>query len=1243
MQISKLAVRRPVTTVMVFLAFLLLGLISVTKIPQELFPPISYPQLTVVTAYPNAAPEEVESLVTKLIEEAVGTVGRVRRVSSVSREGLSQVTVEFLWGARMEFAALEVREKIDLVKERLPRETEEPVVVKFNPFDLPVVILSVTGRESESELLEISRRMIKDELDKTEGVASSVVSGGIEREILVEIDQSRLGAQDVSLTQVTEALTKANLNYPAGSIEEKKFSYLVRTMGEFQTVEEIADLAIESKVPEKPGRSALESLMQDESEERIQDRRLVLIRQIGQVKDTVKDRTSYSRYNGQPNITVAVQKQADAPTLRTVAAVKEKLLEIRETLPKYVDFEIVYDQSELITQAIQGVRDSAIIGGFLAFFVLLAFLKNFRAAFIVACVIPVSVMITLFMMYFQGLTLNMISLGGLALGLGMLVDASVVVIENIYRYRNQGLGIRPAAVKGGVEVAGAVTSSVLTTVAVFLPMIFVVGVAGQIFRELALTVTYSQIASLFVSLSLIPVLVAGIRRHRDADDSELEVDDIEDAPEEEEASGKIKDFFNAVLQYRWLVFPMSVVAFVVSLFLLAGHDKEFMPKIDQGEFVLQVLLPAGTRVEVTNEVVERIEKVLSKQKQIKHLTVSVGSSPRRRVESLDALSAHEARIIVGVTLPSRMAQLLSPILPNFENPGGEPYEFNSTREIVNDIRADLEGVDLGDAELDFVLRESLFASAVQSGAPVVVEVRGSELEEMEKWTHAIQRRMQGISGLADVKNNLALPSPETKVEVRKDRASLYRLSVADIARTAHIAIRGIIASTYKEGAREYDIKVRLREEDRSSVNSLGRVLMDSPVGAKMPLSELAALYKGLGPSEIRRVDQERVNTITANIAGRPLNEVSSEISSQIKGMNLPPDIKVIVTGEQEQMQDSFRSLQFALILSIILVYMIMASQFESLWQPFVIMFTVPLSLIGVAVGLKLTNTPLSVMVILGVIVLGGTVVNNGIVLIDFANISRVRGKSVYEAIRHASQIRLRPILMTALTTILAVLPLAMGVAKGSEIQSPMAVAIGFGLLFATFLTLAVIPCVYYQVASWMPEPEAALSEEEWEAVDLEEEESLLELPEPEPEQEPEPEAPLNLDTDLEGDLEEDFEEDCEDGPEDLIEEAARDAGLEEVPAPEEPEKTGQIPELGCLDFQLNERQQKFLRILTQKRWLTRTEYAREFDVSVPTAARDLKELFETGCVKAKGPLGPGRYYELTEIGRNWLKQSDSTR
>lgn len=1153
MSLPRFSIRRPVTTVMIYIGVLLLGCIAWSRLPQELYPPIAYPQLTIVTHYKDAAPEEIEILITKPIEEVVGTVSGLRRASSISREEVSLVVAEFNWGQNMDFAGLGVREKIDLIKERLPRGAEDPVVIKFNPFELPVLVLNVSGNFTSHELLEIARKTLKNELEKVEGVAAVHISGGLEREILVEVDQGRLQASGLPIAQVVEALSRANINYPAGTIKEAFYEYLIRTMGEFEVVPEIPKIAVgieeeKDKGPKREPPSSERAGPLKREKGIAPPQRMILLKDVATVRDTFKERSSISRFNGQENVSLNIQKQAGANTLQVATRVKEVLARLRPSLPPGLTVEVAYDQSVFIRNAIAGVRDAATQGGLLAFLVLFLFLGNAWSAVNVAFAIPISILATVAFMYFFGVTINVISLGGLALGIGLLVDAGIVVVENIARHRDQSvpgtsLGSKQevegtwyrskeAAVRGTEEVSSAILGTVLTTVVVFLPMVFVVGIAGQLFKELAYTVTASNLVSLVVSMTLTALVASRIRSGAGRSPIEPWIDRLARID---------RSWVTWFLRHPGVGVAVVVGLFGVSVMGLKTLDRELLPRVDQGQFILNANLPPGTRLEVTDRVARRIEQVLRALPEVKDLTVRIGSSKERRAEELlETLGSHQAQVLVNLK-------------PRYRGWAGATANFRTrkTAEAVQELKETLKREPLEGAEIEYLVQETTFKSAFLSGTPVVIEVKGTDLGRVEGLSRQVREVLEKVPGLYGVKTSLIPPSPETKVHVMKDRAATYHLSVNDIALTAQTAVKGVVATKFKQEGKEIDLRVRLRRLDREDFNKVRRLMIHSPLEVDVPLAEVAYFAVGHGPTEIRHLDQQRTVLVSAQLFQRPLNETVQEVTDRLKRIRLPSGYTVALTGENRQMQESFRSLVMALVLSVVLVYMVMASEFESLWQPFLIMGTIPMALIGVVWTLWMTHTPISVMVGLGFIVLGGIVVDNGIVLIDYVNLLRRQGKGLEEAVIEASQTRLRPILMTASTTVLGLLPLALGLGEGVELQTPMAITVMGGLTLSTFLTLIFLPTIYVVGARFFK----------------------------------------------------------------------AEVGSQKL-------EVGSFQPLTSNFQPLNSRQQQILDHLKVRERITRKEVVELTGASVPTAARDLKELIDRGLIRGIGPLAKGRYYVL---------------
>jgi len=1202
MTLPQFSVQKPVTILMLAAGIILLGIISWTRLPQELFPPITYPQITVVTTYENAAPEEIEALITRAIEESVSAASNIRKVSSTSREGTSIVICEFAWNTNMDFAALNVREKVDLIKEKLPRDAEEPIVMKYNPFDTPIMMLSVTSPGnflSAYELREISRRIIKDEIEKIDGVAQVVLTGGREREVLVELNQERLRAFNVSILDVIELLKQANLNYPAGTIETSFYEYLVRTMGEFKTVADMYEMPLLIKERADDEEEQQQQRASETQEQKERKKRVIYLRELGEVKDTLKDKASISRYNGENNISLSVQRQADSNTLAVNKKIYTSLETLRHTLPAEVTLKVVYDQSVFIEKSINELRNNALQGGALAFLILLIFLKNIRSAIVVTVGIPISILFTLILMFFGKLSLNMMSLGGLALGVGMLVDNGIVVIENIFRHRQQGKDTKLAAQEASDEVFSAIIGSTLTTVAVFLPLVFVVGIAGQLFKELALTVTFSLIASVITAMSLTPMFMSRGKSKK----TKVISDQERIRALKKKGLGKLSRR-RGPLPYFIVLAIIGVTLLIAagSFKLLLSLDREFMPKLDQRQFIIKLNMPAGTNLKTTDSVVTQIENIILGFSVVKDATVNIGSSKESKVAgAVEVLGANQANIIINLKTLAKTG-----ILAWGNQDVGNKNNI-STSEFIQRLKDKLDYVNLKEAELEYILQESIFKSVFAGSAPLVVVLKGFDLENiLIPATKEIEKQLGKIEGVYGIKDSLSPPSPEVKVRIRKDRASLYQLTVNKVASVAQAAVRGYVATKFKEEGREIDVRVRLRKEDRESFNKISKLFIFSPLGMNVFLEQLAYLTKGKGPTEIKREGKQRVVFVSANIYNRALNDVVSDTQTIIKSIKdeLPQNYTIELGGENKEMEQSFRSLQFALILALVLVYMIMASEFESLVQPFIIMFCVPLSLIGVSWALFMSKTPLSVVVVLGFIMLGGIVVNNGILLIDFINLARKQGLGIFEAAIHSARVRARPILMTSLTTIFGLLPLAFAVGEGAELRAPMAMTVMGGLTSAAFLTLFVVPCVYIILET--------LKEKIAEFFAVAKREKTIFIGK---------HHKLIQEIDISSSAEEEVID--EQKKQEPVPPILEQKEIKEVIG----ESSPQPPPAAKSDKHLTQRQIEALDYIKINRKISRLEYVVKFKVPLPIADRELEGLVERGILKSSGE-GPHKVYTM---------------
>jgi len=1046
MNIAQFSASRPVTVMMGTAAVMILGVIALSRIPQELFPNVEYPQLTVVTEYKGAAPSEIEMLVTAPIEEAVGTVSGVKRVRSVSREERSLVTVEFAWGKNIDLASMALREKIDLVKDRLPRGSGEPAVVRYNPFELPVVIVTVTGRESGSDLLTLADTRLKSEFEKMDGVASCNLSGGAKKEIAVDLDAAKLNAFGVPINDVIEGVKRANINYPAGTIEEDFYEQMVRTVGEFSEVREIASVPLMVRDDERIDKPYVKDAVREADDAKpttegakafaktqATSYAMYTLRDMADVSERVRDATAFSRFDRRDAVTLEIKKRAGANTVAVADAVRKRLKELQKTLPKGTTATVTYDQSVFIRQAVQGVASAAFEGGVLAFFALWIFLNDTFAATIVALAIPVSVSAAFAAMYFGGVTLNMISLGGLALGIGMLVDNAVVVVETITDRRVKGESAVFAAIHGTQEVAGAVIASTLTTVIVFAPVAFTGGIAGALFKELAFTVTAALLASLVVAFTMVPAI---FRTH--ADKVAVSQGKRKFLVELER---KYHESLHAVLAAPSRMRARVLVAFLASVLIFPFVGKELMPSVDRGRFTVYIDMPPGTPLEATDTLARTIEGQIMAMRAVASVITTGGAEKAKDAAALlTTMGPHQARIIVTL---------------------GNGWFQAPSKKYAEKIRVAAQKLPLHGGQVRCVVDDNVFGSAFGSGGAFAVEVKGHDLDALAKTADLIRTKMQTTSGFTDVRTSRIEPSPETRVIVDKDKAATFGLSVSDVAQTAQAAIDGKVASTFKREGRETDIRVRLRAVDRNDLEQIRRLSVMTPSGERVALGDIAEIRYGKGPTEIARHDQERTIVISAGLKGLSTDKAVARFEKKVlRGLAMPKGIHTEYAGEMAEMKESFAGLMFALLLALLLVYMVMAAEFENLTQPWIIMGTVPLALIGIVAACLLCNVKIGIMACLGMIVLGGIVVNNGIMLIDCINQRRGEGLDMLDAVTEASVARLRPILMTATTNIVGLMPLALGLSDGAQLQRPMAIVIIGGMAVSTYLSLYVVPAAY---------------------------------------------------------------------------------------------------------------------------------------------------------------------------------------
>ena len=1020
-----LAVRRRVSVVMACLAVVAFGIVAYERLALELFPDITYPSITVQTEFPDTAPQEVENLLTRPVEEAVGVLRGLQTIHSVSRPGISEVTLEFEWGSDMDMLSMEVREKLDRLI--LPVEATDPVVLRFDPSLDPIVRLALSGNQDLTTLRRLADKQIKQDFETLKGVAAAQIKGGLEEEIQIDLDQSRLAALGLTLDQVQQVVGVSNVNLPGGALRGRDSQFLIRTVNEFDDVEEIANLI----------------LRRDASG-------LVRLGDVAEVTWGSKEREEITRVNGRESVEISLYKEGDANTVTVAKALRGRLAEWQDgKLPPGVELTVLFDQSHFIQQAVDEVRNAALIGGVLAIMVLLFFLRDLRSTLIIATSIPISVIATFIAMYKMDISLNIMSLGGLTLGIGMLVDNSIVVLESIFRRRQAGASLFRSAVDGTSEVGAAVIASTLTTVAVFLPIVFVEGVAGQLFRDQALTVTFSLLASLVVAVTLIPMLSATgaplptpAERRRMDEEIHDDANDFSDGTTGDgETLGAMSRGYGRLLHgalgKAWLTLVIAFGLFAVSIWAVGLLGNELIPQMSEGEFFFEVNLPEGSSLAATDRTVAIMEQAAADEHAVARSYATVGS-----------------RLVSGGMSVNTKAENLGQLNLVLADRGNDELEIAVADRLRNSFR------ELPDLEVKFG-RPSYFSLKT----PIEVILFGDDLDELRSHSLEVARRLESVPGLVDIRSSLEAGNPELQVVFDRERLASLGLDMGVLSETLKNRVLGVVPTRFKEADRQIDVRIRNRESDRRSVQDVRNLVLPGPDGGSLRLMSVADVTEARGPAEIHRLQQQRAAVVSANLDGRGLGAAVADVEAALADIDGPAGVTTEIGGQNQEMQQSFKSLQFAIALAIFLVYLVMAATFESFLHPFLVLFTIPLALIGVVAGLLITGTPITVIVMIGTVMLVGIVVNNAIVLIDTINRMRRAGAAKRDAVIRAGHVRLRPILMTTLTTILGLLPMAMSWGEGAELRSPLAITVAGGLLLSTLLTLVVIPAAYMIVPS----------------------------------------------------------------------------------------------------------------------------------------------------------------------------------
>ena len=1026
MPLTPTSIRRPVATAMVYLIVITLGVIGFYYLPVDLLPPIEYPRLTVYVRYPNVGPEEMEKIITEPIENALAGVPNVEKMTSRSDEGRSFVTLNFSQGTNLDEAANDVRGALDRVRDDLPKEAESPGIWKFDPNNSPIVILGVSSKTHNlQELTRILDREIRNRFEQIPGVGTIDIWGGVDRQIVINLKRDRLLASHLTSDDVIRALSRENTTLPGGNVKHGVSDLYVRSIGEYQSLDQIRNTVVSST-----------------------SNGVVRVRDVANVVDGYADLGRYVRVDGQPMIRLAIRKQSGANTLEVADAVKreaDRINGIRSDLKMIV----ATDQSNFINSSVNNVLNSAIWGGLLAILILYIFLRNGSTTAIIALAIPISIIATFSLLYMNGMTLNLMSLGGLALGVGMMVDNGIVVLENIVRIRHNGKSLKESSLIGTRQVAGAIIASTLTTIVIFLPVVFMQSVTGMLFKELALVIVFSLLCSLLVALTLVPMLSSRFMTIKEGHEDKLAENSRMHnlfAKTEEWYAGLIEK----AIRHKYVVFGSATALVALTLLLFPLIPVELAPQSDADEISVDMNMAEGTNIAVINEFTRELDYYVRNfvpQDQIKHL-------------SRDVRNGHAE---VEITLVDPSKRTVEPSV------------------LADRIRKHVEGLIPG-AEINvqaqpglWILRR-IFSSGSNSDA-VEVELRGNDLRQAQAIALQLKNKMEQIKGISDVQISAQEGRPEENVSFDREKIAQLGLSVQQVAQVLETNIGGSEASRYREGGDQFPIMVRLQPKDRLTTQDLDNISIRSADGRILPISAVVKKRNARGPTSITRIDGQRVTYISANLEkGMALGEAVQKMRTSFTNVSLPQGFSLAFGGEYEEQQKAASDFILSIIMALILVYMVMAGQFERFIDPLIVMFSVPLAIVGVVPVMLLTGTTLNMQSMMGMVMLAGIVVNNAIVLVDYINLLiRENNMNTYDAVVLAGRYRLRPILMTALTTILGLLPMSLGWGSGGEIQASLARVVIGGLTASTLITLVLIPVIYIKVA-WLKERIGAI---EW--------------------------------------------------------------------------------------------------------------------------------------------------------------------
>jgi HAE1 family hydrophobic/amphiphilic exporter-1 len=1025
MKLPDFSVKQPVATLMLFCAIILLGVVSLTKLNIDLLPDVEPPVVSILTTWPGASASDVESEVTEIIENQINSVNNLDTLTSKSLDNLSVISCKFDWGTNLDVATNDIRDKLELTKRNLPGDVDPPMLFKFSSATMPIMAITITGEKTWPRLYHLVDKKISDELKRVPGVGAIVIYGGLKRRINVYFDIKKLEGYSLSIQKVNQVLAQENLNIPAGSIKSGAREYFVRVPARYKTTDEIRNTII-GYYKSNP----------------------VYFRDVAEVEDAYKPEDLNAWADGKKSILLLLQKQTGKNTVAVVYGVKKRLAEIQKILPSDVKIEIPFDTAEYILLAIKNLRNTLLWGIFFVILVTTVFLRRFRTAIIISLTIPFSLIISFIFLYIFGYTINTISLLSLIIASGMVVDNSIVVLENIVRHREHGGKMKPSAIYGANEMGMAVTASTVTIIAVFIPLIFVTGLTGIIFKQLSFVVSIALLASLFTALSMTPML-----------SSRWITSTPEILKKKKGLLGKfysmteryleiVEDAYNRLLgwslKHRKTVIFLAVAIFASSLSMIPFISTSFVPEPDSGDMRIDFRLQEGTRIEETNHVIEQILKIMDEV---------VKPEEFRHSYAFDGATEEGTGVVLGFDEG-----------PNVGEVGFKLVDMDkrdrSAKEIASILREKIEKIP-GINRLQVTATSPIKSLMMGAGKPVSVEIQGSDLNANFAFARKLEKVMKGITGLRDVAISQKDPRPELWVEVDRAKASSLGLNVATIAGALRNYFYGVEATQFRDAGDNYDIFTRLRKEDKDRLKTLLEIPVFTPDGRMIKLKNVAKIISGEGPVEVQRKNRQKIIKVEADTFERSLGDITADIKTELKKKGIPEGISISFGADVEEQQKAFRDLTLLLVLGMVLVYMVLASLYGNLRDPLIIMFSVPFAVSGVFYAFYFGGISLDIMTFMGIIMLEGIVVKNAIVLLDYTHLLQKRGELLFEAVTHAGRNRLRPILMTTLTTIFAMLPMALTRSVGAEVWNALGITIISGLLVSTLVTLILIPTVYY--------------------------------------------------------------------------------------------------------------------------------------------------------------------------------------